>query len=113
MMKKIYFRFNWMSLLFLAPVAVLWFLFFISKNTIVYPLDRPTPIPLKIVITYSIPFLFGTVLTSLKVRGLYWWERAQIFLIFKKFEFYKKIVYWRRRLQIFLISKKLEFYKKS
>ena len=85
-MKKIYFKFNWISLLFLAPVLALWFLFFISKKTIIYPLNHPLPIPLNVVITYSLPFLVGIILSSLKIKGLYWWERIIITLTLKKFE---------------------------
>jgi len=88
-MKKIYFKFNWMSFLFLAPVGGLWFLFFISQKTTVYPLNNPIPIPINFAITYSMPFLLGIVLASLKIKGLYWWEWVEIILILLKFE-YKK-----------------------
>ena len=92
-MKKIGFKFNWMSLFFLTPIVVMWFLFFISKKTAIYPLNHPLPIPLNVVMTYSLPFLVGIVLTSIKIRRLYWWEWVEVTLTFRKFKKIKKRMY--------------------
>ncbi len=89
-MKKIGFKFNWMSLFFLTPIVVMWLLFFISKKTIIYPLNYPMPLPLHTAIFYSLPFIIGIILTSIKIKGLYWWEWGEIFLTFKKFKKIKK-----------------------
>ncbi len=89
-MKKIGFKFNWMSLFFMAPIGALWFLFFISRRVAVFPLNNPTPLSLDFTMIYSSLFLIGMILTALKIKGLYWWEWVEIFFTFKKFEFYKK-----------------------